>query len=175
MTRPKAPNVIQVEIANQQRLLTVDRRLLRRAVEMVLRGEGLAEAHVGLAIVDDPTIRQLNREYLKHDWATDVLSFVLERSDSRLEGEVIVGAETAERAAPEYGWTSAEELLLYVVHGALHLAGYTDKTAKSRAEMRVRERHYLEQLNVSMPSDSEPTTRSHPPTSGSRKRGRRES
>ena len=136
--------MIRIEIANRQTTLPIDRRLLRRAVRTVLTGEGIADVEISLAIVDDPTIRELHRRYLGHDDPTDVISFVLQRTDDRLEGEVIVSADTARTTAPRYHWTPAEELLLYVIHGTLHLAGYRDDTRRARAAMRARERHYLE-------------------------------
>ena len=77
-----------------------------------------------------------------------VLSFVLERTDSHLEGEVIVSAETAVRAALQYSWTAADALLLYVTHGLLHLGGYDDQAPSDRALMRARERHYLAQFGL---------------------------
>ena len=86
-----------------------------------------------MAVVDDPTIRRLHREYLGEDSPTDVMSFVLERADDYLEGEVVVSAETACAAAPEYGWPAADELLLYVIHGTLHLVGYDDTTPRMRS------------------------------------------
>lgn len=126
-------------VANLQKALQVDRRRLRRAVRAVLRQAGVAAAEISLAIVDHATMRPLNRRHLGHDYATDVLSFVLERDAGRLEGEVIVDAQTALRAAPRYGWKPADELLLYVVHGTLHLVGCDDQSPDDRAVMRQRE------------------------------------
>ena len=69
-----------------------------------------------------------------------MLSFVLDRdaSEALLEGEVVVSAETALRPRPAFGWSAAEELLLYVIHGTLHLAGYDD-ARRGNATMRDRE------------------------------------
>jgi len=135
--------LIRIEIANRQRALAVDRRILRRAVRAILDDEGVAEAEISLAIVDDRAIRQLHRQYLGQDEPTDVLSFLLERSEGRLEGEVIASADTARTAAARYGNSPADELLLYVIHGTLHLVGYRDDSRRARAAMRVREREYL--------------------------------
>jgi len=138
--------VIRVRVANQQTAVRVNRRRLCRAVRAVLREEGVDEAEISLAVVDDAAIRQLNGRYLAHDAPTDVLSFLLERSCDGLEGEIVVSGQTARRAARQYGWTAARELLLYVVHGALHLAGWRDRTRKEATAMRRRERECLARL-----------------------------
>jgi probable rRNA maturation factor len=133
---------LQMEVSNEQELLAVDEGRLREAVGRVLAEEGLRAATISLAIVDDATIRPLNARYLGHDYATDVLSFVLEQSDGSLEGEVIVSAETAIATAARFGWRPEDELLLYVIHGTLHLVGYDDLTPEALNRMRQRERHY---------------------------------
>ncbi len=135
--------MIHVAIANQQAAVPIDRRRLRRAVRMVLRDAGIVDGVISVAAVDDPTIRLLHRRHLGRDEPTDVLSFTLEQGGGMLEGEVVVGAETARRQAPRYGWSAADELLLYVIHGALHLVGHDDRTRRRRAEMQAREAHYL--------------------------------
>ncbi len=116
-----------------------------------LRHESISHATISLALVNDQTIRDLNRKYLNHDRATDVLSFLLERDEVGIEGEIIVSAETACAAAKAAGWPVESELLLYVVHGLLHLSGYADKTPSERAAMQARESLCLERLGVRHP------------------------
>jgi probable rRNA maturation factor len=135
-----------VEIVQQQSAAAIEPRRLRRAVRTVLRQARLQKARVSLALVDDRTIARLNRRFLGHRGPTDVLSFLLERSPGYLEGELVVGADVACRAAPRYGWSAQQELLLYVIHGALHLVGYDDAQPGERARMRRRERELLAQL-----------------------------
>ena len=84
---------------------------------------------------------------LRHRGRTDVLSFLLDQGDG-LEGEVVVAAQTALRTAPHYGWPPHDELLLYVVHGTLHLVGRDDASPAQRAEMRKRETAILEGLGI---------------------------
>jgi probable rRNA maturation factor len=141
------PIQITIEIANRQTDLPLDRRLLRRAVRSVLREAGLRKARISVAVVDDATISRLNWRFLRHRGPADVLSFPLDRSDG-LEGEVVVGAQTALRAAPHYGWPPHDELLLYVIHGTLHLVGHDDTTDALRAEMQKRETAILEKLGI---------------------------
>jgi probable rRNA maturation factor len=142
---------IVVEVANRQRCLAPGVRRLKRAVREVLSGEGRARAEISVAIVDDAQICQLHRRFLKLDSPTDVLSFVLEDDGQILSGEIVASAETAARVAQQLGWPAADELLLYVVHGALHLAGHDDLSAAQRRKMRQRERYYLEKLGATLP------------------------
>jgi probable rRNA maturation factor len=135
--------MIRIDIANEQSLLAIDEPRLREGISRVLAGEDIHHASISLAILDDAAIRPLNAQYLGHDYATDVLSFVLERSADRLEGEIIASAGTAIRSAARFGWQPADELLLYVIHGALHLVGYDDLTPEKQARMRDREREHL--------------------------------
>ena len=104
--------------------------------------------------MDDQSIHTLNRRYLGHDSPTDVLSFLLEKVDDYLEGEVIVSVQTAAARAPRYGWTTADELLLYTIHGVLHLVGYDDRQARARKRMRERESYYLTQFGVEPQADT---------------------
>ena len=147
-----------IDVANRQETLAVDEERIVRAVEMILTDASIQRAEVSVAIVDDPTIHELNRHYLDHDYPTDVLSFVLSSENGELEGEVVVGAETARAAAPEFGLTQNDELLLYVIHGTLHLVGYDDATDDDRAEMRRRERQCLQRFGIE-PSDEESVQR----------------
>ncbi|MCG8584212.1 MAG: rRNA maturation RNase YbeY [Pirellulales bacterium] len=141
--------MIAVEINDRDARATAVAERIDRAVTMVFREVDVQSANVSVAIVDDATIWRLNREYLEHDYPTDVLSFVLSQDDQRLEGEIIVSADTAEREAVEHGWSSESELLLYVVHGALHLVGYDDDSDENRQRMREREQEILSRLSDS--------------------------
>lgn len=135
--------MIKVAINNQQATYTVDKAQLKEGVRRVLSGEGIENALISLAIVDDQTMHQLNRQYLQHDYPTDVLSFLLEDEEDRIEGEIIISADYAAREAEHFGWKAQDEMLLYVIHGTLHLAGYDDLEPELKTEMRAKEREYL--------------------------------
>jgi len=82
-----------------------------------------------VALVDDATMAELHQRFLGQSGPTDVLSFP--------HGEIVVSADTARREAIARGIPPLHELVLYVVHGALHLAGFDDKKPKQAARMRV--------------------------------------
>jgi probable rRNA maturation factor len=158
----KQASAITIAIADEQAHLPLDRRLLRRAVHRVLRDAGVRKARISLAVVDDETTARLNWRYLRHRGPADVLSFVLDESDG-LEGEVIVGAETALRTAPHYGWPPHNELLLYVIHGTLHLVGHDDTSPALRREMQHRETDVLEKLGIKRRTGKNPKSETRNP------------
>lgn len=136
-------NAFEVLLSNGQSQHAVDEEQLIAAARAVLRESDFNSAMISLAVVDDPTIHELNRQFLNHDWPTDVLSFALQDDGNHLEGEVIISADTAATAAAELGCTPAAEQLLYVIHGMLHLVGYRDKTPADAREMRLAEAQFL--------------------------------
>lgn len=142
---------VQVSLVNEQSRHAVDDALLIEAAKAVLRDSTFRSAAISLAVVDDATIHELNRQYLDHDWPTDVLSFVLEENERQLEGEVIISADTAAASAAEFAWPPAAEQLLYVVHGTLHLVGYDDKSPEETERMRAAEVKYLRQFGFEQP------------------------
>jgi len=143
--------ILRVFVANEQTTLAVDEAQLQAAVRAVLDESPYATGSVSIAVVDDSAIHQINRQYLQHDYPTDVLSFVLEDQVPFLEGELVVSSDTASRSASEYGWPAASELLLYVIHGALHLVGYRDKQPKETEEMRAQEAKHLRKMGIDLP------------------------
>lgn len=135
--------------------LSVADDILRQATMTTLAAENVTSAEISLVLTDDAEIHRINLDFLGHDYATDVISFLLNDDEPtiarspdgpRIEGELIISVETAERAARERDGDFASELVLYVVHGLLHLCGYDDQTELDRAKMRRREADILSRL-----------------------------
>jgi len=82
---------------------------------------------IEVALVDDTMIDQVHRDFMNIEGATDVITFH--------HGEIVISAETAIRQATEYHEPPAREILRYLVHGLLHLAGHEDHNDASRAKM----------------------------------------
>ncbi len=134
--------MLRIDISNEHDF-PLDEARLKKAVRAVLKDAGFEDGEISIAVVDDAEMHVLNRKYLDHDYPTDVLSFVLEEDDGRLDGEIIVSSDYAAREAEIYEWTAEDEILLYVIHGSLHLVGHDDQDAASKQKMREAERHYL--------------------------------
>lgn len=98
---------------------------------------------LSIAFLDDAEMVQLHADFLDDPTPTDVITFPGEEADASFAGEICVCIPQAEREAPKHGTTVAEEILLYLVHGWLHLAGHDDLSDAPRAAMRVAEQETL--------------------------------
>lgn len=133
----------RVHVTDLQKAVRLDRRRIRDAARRALRSAGAA-GEVSLVYVGSAEIRDLNREYLGRDGETDVIAFPLEDDADSLLGEVIVCADVAVREARKRRRAPMEEVLLYTVHGLLHLLGYDDRTPALAREMRRKEAEILQ-------------------------------
>ncbi|MBC5805749.1 MAG: rRNA maturation RNase YbeY [Candidatus Eremiobacter antarcticus] len=111
---------------------------LRRTVELTLEYAPMRVAgEIGVAIIDDDEMRLLNRRYLNKDAPTDVLSFPLDGHACAGEpfGDIAISYDTARRQAQAYGATLAREIDRLLVHGVLHLCGYSHDRPREAARM----------------------------------------
>ena len=126
-----------VEIASRQGKVRVPRKRIAVVVDALLASHDLGGAMVSVAVVDNSEIRRVNRKFLGRNRVTDVIAFPLADGvgapgDEEPIGEVVVSAERAKQAA---AGPVQSELLLYVVHGVLHLLGWDDDTPERRERM----------------------------------------
>jgi probable rRNA maturation factor len=138
--------------------------LLTKAIMAAANYEGYETADVAITIVDDETIRELNRTYRNKDASTDVLSFAMNESiedepdivyddlEDEIEeqplGDIVISLPTAIRQAEEYGHSLERELAFLAIHGFLHLLGYDHMNEEDEKEMFSRQRAILEQIGL---------------------------
>lgn len=130
------------------------RALAQRAVDAALARDGLDRRQLCVLLVDDAESARLHREHFDDPAPTDVMSFPdgAEDPESGLQrlGDLAVGLDVARRLAAERGRPVAEELALYVLHGALHLLGFDDVDDADRAEMWRVQREIMAALGVAI-------------------------
>jgi probable rRNA maturation factor len=110
------------------------------------------DKELSILLVDNDTIKELNRKYLSRDYPTNVLAFPMGKGEDRdlhpyLMGDVVISTETAQIEAQERGITLREEMALLLVHGILHLLGYDHEgTPDEAAKMLAKETEILVRL-----------------------------
>lgn len=111
----------------------------------------LNQAHLAIRIVDDATMSRYHEQYCNLPGTTDVLTFDL-RDPSQLSapisGDLLLCIDEAARQAQKHGHSTREELLLYAVHGLMHLLGEDDHDEADYAAMHAREDALLEAIGV---------------------------
>jgi probable rRNA maturation factor len=153
---------VVVDVVDRQRFVAVDAAWLGRVVRKALAREGIERAVVSILLVGDRRMARLHEEWLGIPGPTDVITFDLAGAGpaaGRLEGDVVVSAETARRVARELGWQPRHELAYCVIHGLLHLAGYDDRAPGKRRAMRARERVWLRAAGLPPPPRAGARTR----------------
>ena len=127
--------------------MRVPRKRLAELMKFVAEREGARLAEVDLAVVGRDEIASLNRSYLHRAGPTDILSFDL--SDSSASGicvQLVVWGDVALEQARARGLSPQHELMLYVVHGLLHVMGYDDTTVRGAARMHARQDELLDEF-----------------------------
>jgi probable rRNA maturation factor len=137
---------MRVDITNRQKLVRVPKSRITRAVREACRAGRWSAPSLSVVMVDASEMRRINRDFLGHDYVTDVLAFPFEDGDPA--GEIVVCPRFAKEQALRRRHPTVEELLLYVVHGTLHLAGFRDKKPTDVRRMRAAERKALARLGI---------------------------
>jgi probable rRNA maturation factor len=146
----------KIEITDLQDHVRLDKKIILQILRRVMKEEGRTAKSLSIVLTDNRHIRDLNREYLGHDNPTDVISFPLEDLEEPaglplsaaggINGEIIASAELAHHQAMATRGDPQAELLLYLVHGLLHLIGYDDLKPQDAKRMHEREDELLEKF-----------------------------
>ena len=125
------------------------RLAMRRWIEEVVRREGYRAGEINYIFCSSEYHRQMNRDFLGHDYFTDVITF--EEREIRLgqrviNGEVYIDVATVEDNAELYNSLPINEMRRILVHGALHLCGHKNKSPWAEKNMRRMENKYLKLL-----------------------------
>lgn len=113
----------------------------------MIRKEAFADLE--LLFLDDKAMKIFNKTYAFRDSSTDVLSFRIDRREfgqKRFLGEIIISLDTALKNSKIYGTDFTEEVVLYMIHGILHLFGYDDGNLRDSREMAGKQNRILDKL-----------------------------
>lgn len=124
---------------------------VKKIIAGTLKHEKRQDRSVSVLLTDNRRIRRFNRRFLRHDYATDVISFGLGPfhkliGEADYLGDLVVSVQMAKNTASSLGIPFGEELARYLVHGTLHLLGYDDKKLKDRTQMIARQESILRSI-----------------------------
>ncbi|MBO4963518.1 MAG: rRNA maturation RNase YbeY [Prevotella sp.] len=114
-------------------------------IKAVAATYGRKVGEVGYLFVDDEKILEVNREYLGHDYYTDIITFDYDEDDT-INGDLVISLDTVRTNAEQFGKAYDEELHRVIIHGILHLCGINDKGPGEREIMEAAENRALAML-----------------------------
>lgn len=118
------------------------RRLNNNWLRQVAAEEGFKIGEVAIVFCSDEYLLGVNRQFLGHDYYTDIITF--DYCEGKvLSGDLLISIDSVRENAKTYGSDFDEELRRVMVHGILHLIGYDDHSDEEQKEMRSKENHYL--------------------------------
>lgn len=119
-----------------------DSKLLKRIISRIVSDAGLKGGVANVIITTDGKVYEINREFLGHDYYTDIITFNYNRGKS-VNGEIYISAQRVKENAEKFGVTHNSEIRRVIFHGFLHLCGYDDSTAEEKKKMSEMEEMYL--------------------------------
>lgn len=108
-----------------------------------LANEGIENGELSYVFCPDKRLAEINRTYLKHNTLTDIITFDLSPIHGPLVGEIYISVQRVRENSDKYGVDFIDELHRVMIHGALHLCGFKDKTPAEKKRMRKKEDAYL--------------------------------
>ena len=110
----------------------------------LFKKEKISFKHLTYIFCSDKYLKDLNKRFLNHNFYTDILTFKISGEDEPIVSEIYISTERVLENSKKFEQSYDSELLRVVIHGALHLCGYKDDTAKNKKIMRGKEDYYLE-------------------------------
>ena len=116
-------------------------------ISRVILSENKKEGDINYVFCDDEYILEINKQYLDHDYYTDIISFDYSVGNE-LHGDVFVSVERVRENATDFDVTFVEELKRVIIHGILHYSGYKDKSEEEELLMRQKENEKIAMFHV---------------------------
>jgi probable rRNA maturation factor len=109
-----------------------------KLIDDIVTSEKFASGEINIIITSDKKLIKINRQFLKHNYYTDVISFSY-NNEGIINGEVYISLDTVKKNAINYNVSLNIELLRVIIHGVLHLCGYEDDNEKKKSNMKEKE------------------------------------
>lgn len=120
---------------------------IRSVVRKMQNHLGFDLEELTISLIDDKSIHEINREYLKHDYPTDIITFDYADKDKiYIDGELLISFETAAANAKKFEVSEENEITRLVIHGVLHLLGFDDTTPAKKRIMKNKENTILKMV-----------------------------
>lgn len=120
---------------------------IRNFLTELIKEEKFKVGEISVVFCSDDYLLRMNREYLNHDFFTDIITFDY-TLQQKISGDLFISTDRVKDNAVTFGTTFDQELYRVIFHGVLHLAGYPDKEPEEERLMREKENYYLSKFDI---------------------------
>ncbi len=128
--------------------VSIKKIILKKWISNLIQNENCILGDLNIIFCSDNYILNINNQYLKHDYFTDIITFDY-CVDKAINGDLFISIDTVKTNSEKFKTSYNQELHRVIFHGVLHLVGYKDKTTKDEKLMREKENQYLEMFKIS--------------------------
>lgn len=120
-----------------------DKVKVKQWIRAAVAEEGFRLDELTYVLCSDEYLLKMNQQYLDHDTYTDIITFDNSEEEGSITGDIFISIPRIKENAEKFSVSETDELHRVIIHGALHLLGYTDKTTAAKKKMSLKEDYYL--------------------------------
>ncbi|MDD3557733.1 MAG: rRNA maturation RNase YbeY [Melioribacteraceae bacterium] len=132
---------------NKNQKFSLDKREIQSLTAALIKKLNLKLVSLIINFVDPDYIRKINKQYLNHDYSTDILTFNYSENLHIIDAEIYVSLYDAFQNAEKWKVSPENEVARLIIHGILHLCGFDDQLEKDREIMREKEDELVTEFN----------------------------
>ncbi len=129
---------------NERNFISRNKTEIKKFISHIFKKENKSVKRVDYIFCSDEYLLLINQKFLEHNYYTDIITFNLSTTPKLIEGEIYISVDRVQQNAVALRIKLEDEMLRILIHGALHLCGYTDKRNFEVLEMRKKEDFYLD-------------------------------
>jgi probable rRNA maturation factor len=116
---------------------------MNKKIEFLFKDNNINLEQLQITFLTDDSLLEINKEFLQHDYYTDIITFDYSETKEKIDGELFISVERVEENAVEFKESFENEIQRVILHGCLHLCGLNDQSEAEKNEMRNKENYYL--------------------------------
>ena len=129
---------------------SINKRAVHSLISSIKKEFYLDISSLSISFINSEELREINKEYLNHDYETDVITFNYSKKTKEIDGEILVSYEEANRNAKKFNVTYGKELSRLVIHGMLHLLNFDDNNKENKKIMKRMENKLILSYNFTL-------------------------
>ena len=129
---------------------SINKKTVHKLISSLRKEFNLSISFLSISFISSSELRDINKEYLNHDYETDIITFNYSKILQDIDGEILISFEEARRNAKKYDVTYGKELCRLVIHGMLHLLNFDDNNKENKKIMKRMENKLILSYNFTL-------------------------